>query len=167
MALQCPDCAGELKLERYSGLPLEGCSSCGGVWLDPGELKRLLEDPVSLESVEAKHIPDVERASPAGPERHCPRCAGGLESHHYAYSTPVILDSCGSCSGLWVQDGELAKIAQLFQQEKAPLTPRERAALEVSELGAEHARVTERQRRLTALLSLLHRRPPSGRPTDW
>ena len=43
MAMTCPACGGELvELER-SGVHVDACRSCRGVWLDRGELDRILE----------------------------------------------------------------------------------------------------------------------------
>jgi uncharacterized protein len=43
MAMQCPACGGELvELER-SGVRIDACRNCRGVWLDRGELERILE----------------------------------------------------------------------------------------------------------------------------
>src|SRR3989337_1381092 len=43
MAMQCPSCRGELvELER-SGVRIDACRNCRGVWLDRGELERILE----------------------------------------------------------------------------------------------------------------------------
>jgi Zn-finger nucleic acid-binding protein len=42
-AMQCPACSGELvELER-SGVRIDACRQCRGVWLDRGELERILE----------------------------------------------------------------------------------------------------------------------------
>jgi uncharacterized protein len=43
MAMQCPSCGGELiELDR-SGVRIDACRNCRGVWLDRGELDRILE----------------------------------------------------------------------------------------------------------------------------
>jgi Zn-finger nucleic acid-binding protein len=43
MAMTCPSCAGELlELER-SGVKIDACRQCRGVWLDRGELDNILE----------------------------------------------------------------------------------------------------------------------------
>ena len=43
MAMTCPACGGELvELER-SGVRVDACRSCRGVWLDRGELERVVE----------------------------------------------------------------------------------------------------------------------------
>ena len=41
--MRCPSCEGELvELER-SGVRIDACRQCRGVWLDRGELDRILE----------------------------------------------------------------------------------------------------------------------------
>jgi uncharacterized protein len=41
--MYCPSCGGELvELER-SGVRIDACRQCRGVWLDRGELDRILE----------------------------------------------------------------------------------------------------------------------------
>jgi Zn-finger nucleic acid-binding protein len=43
MAMSCPSCGGTLvELER-SGVHVDACRNCRGVWLDRGELDRILE----------------------------------------------------------------------------------------------------------------------------
>jgi len=161
--MNCPDCGSALVAESYADIQLEGCRSCGGVWLDPGELKQLVQNPPTLEAVEAENVPTVEQVESASPDRRCPKCESGLESYHYAYDTPVVLDSCVSCSGIWVQDGELAKIEQILEKEKGPITDREKAALSVAAYTIEHENEMARQRGLAGFFKLLRRRPPHWR----
>jgi uncharacterized protein len=43
MAMSCPSCGGELvELER-SDVHVDACRNCRGVWLDRGELDRIIE----------------------------------------------------------------------------------------------------------------------------
>jgi Zn-finger nucleic acid-binding protein len=43
MAMTCPSCGGSLvELER-SGVHIDACRNCRGVWLDRGELERIVE----------------------------------------------------------------------------------------------------------------------------
>jgi uncharacterized protein len=43
MAMQCPSCSGELLELDRSGVRIDACRNCRGVWLDRGELDRILE----------------------------------------------------------------------------------------------------------------------------
>jgi ribosomal protein L37AE/L43A len=39
---KCPKCGGDMKVETISGIEIEKCSSCEGVFFDRGELEQLL-----------------------------------------------------------------------------------------------------------------------------
>jgi Zn-finger nucleic acid-binding protein len=43
MAMTCPSCGGELVELDRSGVKIDACRQCRGVWLDRGELDRVLE----------------------------------------------------------------------------------------------------------------------------
>lgn len=39
--MRCPRCASPLKEDKDHGFPVDRCTQCGGVWLDPGEIDQL------------------------------------------------------------------------------------------------------------------------------
>lgn len=39
--MKCPKCGGELNEIVFRGIKIDRCASCGGVWLDNGELEKL------------------------------------------------------------------------------------------------------------------------------
>jgi Zn-finger nucleic acid-binding protein len=41
--MRCPSCGGELLELDRSGVRIDACRNCRGVWLDRGELERILE----------------------------------------------------------------------------------------------------------------------------
>ena len=41
--MKCPSCTTELKIADRSGVEIDYCPSCRGVWLDRGELDKILE----------------------------------------------------------------------------------------------------------------------------
>jgi len=38
----CPSCGGELQTVERQGIAIERCASCRGIWLDRGELEKLV-----------------------------------------------------------------------------------------------------------------------------
>jgi uncharacterized protein len=42
--LKCPKCGGQLAELLYTGIQIEKCSDCLGVWLDDGELEKIAGD---------------------------------------------------------------------------------------------------------------------------
>ncbi|HCC68934.1 MAG TPA: hypothetical protein DEP99_03505 [Nitrospiraceae bacterium] len=53
--MKCPSCNVELKISERQGIEIDYCPQCRGVWLDRGELDKL-----------------IERSSPVTPEHHKP-----------------------------------------------------------------------------------------------
>ena len=53
--MQCPACATHLTMSERQGIEIDYCPSCRGVWLDRGELDKI-----------------IERAAPAGPQGGSP-----------------------------------------------------------------------------------------------
>lgn len=41
--MHCPKCGHELTTTSFEGVEIDPCVDCGGVWLDSGELAKLLE----------------------------------------------------------------------------------------------------------------------------
>lgn len=39
--MKCPKCGHDLETVHYESLAIDRCTSCAGVWLDPGELEQL------------------------------------------------------------------------------------------------------------------------------
>ncbi|MEW6469029.1 MAG: zf-TFIIB domain-containing protein [Bacteroidota bacterium] len=41
--MKCPNCNTELKMAERSGVEIDYCPQCRGVWLDKGELDKIIE----------------------------------------------------------------------------------------------------------------------------
>jgi|CXWJ01.1.fsa_nt_gi Zn-finger nucleic acid-binding protein len=41
--MKCPNCNAELKMSDRSGVEIDYCPDCRGVWLDKGELDKIIE----------------------------------------------------------------------------------------------------------------------------
>ena len=40
----CPRCKGQLRAEAYEQVNIDRCDTCGGVWLDAGELEQIISE---------------------------------------------------------------------------------------------------------------------------
>jgi Zn-finger nucleic acid-binding protein len=86
------------------------CPSCGGVWLDKGEIGRLRKlQPTEILDFET---PVPERLPPRAHNPVCPVCAKPLHPFKYA-GGKVELETCENLDGLWIEDSELEQIAAL------------------------------------------------------
>lgn len=117
MARTCPDCKIILSAKDFHNVKIDACSNCAGIFFDEGEVNTLrLDGNAVLTEVEDAIVPAVEKAEFGEPTRHCPSCTTAMDKYRYLYNSPVMLDSCGKCGGVWVQDGELEQMRQILDQ---------------------------------------------------
>src|SRR5690242_3541966 len=120
MARLCPDCRETMREEAHHGVRLDVCAYCAGVWFDQGELGRLQRENLALlADIDTLHVPEVRPRGEAKSRRSCPECGEPLKPFHYLLSSPIELDSCGRCLGVWAEDGELRKL-QLWRVRHPP-----------------------------------------------
>ncbi len=48
--MNCPKCSIELKMSDRQGIEIDYCPTCRGVWLDRGELDKIIERSISATS---------------------------------------------------------------------------------------------------------------------
>jgi len=41
--MQCPKCSAEMMVRQKNETTIDYCPSCGGVWLDKGEIDKIIE----------------------------------------------------------------------------------------------------------------------------
>jgi Zn-finger nucleic acid-binding protein len=114
--MKCARCDWQIREQTHLGVLVDRCAKCGGVWLDDGELPQLLRDPkfvvsednqkAALEQRQAG-ISEVEKKA----DLRCPRCNQKTDAVNYDYSSGVILNRCAHGHGLWLDAGELERIA--------------------------------------------------------
>lgn len=132
----CPRC--DIELERIANEQAWICRQCDGVllrkldpYLDMTE-DELRQSGVS-ESLFADH-PQINLDRPVA----CPLCSRIMRRYIYSADSGVLIDSCLSGHGIWLDDGELARIydylhsiepldhgVELTREEKATAVMRE------------------------------------------
>ncbi len=85
------------------------CSGCGGLWLDAKELNQL--DDNFFVDVEEIELTDVEPTNEDA-ALNCPRCDGAplLRKVRPKRYGDVVLDTCRTCKGFWLDSGEFKKV---------------------------------------------------------
>jgi len=77
-----------------SGMTIDQCNACGGMWFDPGELETIL-GPNAVQPF------FISGGSNVNDEYHCPRCSVPLAAFNYS-GTSTEIDACPSCKGIWL-----------------------------------------------------------------
>ena len=47
VTMSCPRCTGKLHAEKYDEVGIDRCDTCGGIWLDAGELEQIISEESS------------------------------------------------------------------------------------------------------------------------
>ncbi len=93
-------------------IEIDHCISCGGIWLDSGELEAMLEDPEEVKAMLAQFAAGctVELG-----KRKCPICGKRMEIVAANKEGNLLIDRCRSHHGIWFDRGELNKVLDLFE----------------------------------------------------
>jgi uncharacterized protein len=107
--LHCPKCGSFLETRLIGEVEVDQCPICHGIWLELGELPVLLGTASIPEGNGrgASVIADVI-------EGLCPHC-GGLGNMIRIASikrSDIVIDACPVCYGVWLDGGELSKLAE-------------------------------------------------------
>lgn len=110
-----------------SGVTLDRCGSCGGSFLDKGELEKI-ESAARRKKMRwsTEEIPSVVKRAYAQARRpdsqeaeerkplDCPQCDGTMFEREWSIGTMVRVDVCIDCRGVWLDGGELETLLALF-----------------------------------------------------
>jgi len=118
---------------ELEGVEIDHCVSCGGTWLDAGELEQI----AALAG--APPLDDTRGVQDAGggrrTRRRCPRCPARLREVALRGEPPVMVDRCPRGHGLWLDRGELIAAIRSRAGEREAVVARFFAELYRSELG--------------------------------
>ncbi|MBI1784124.1 zf-TFIIB domain-containing protein [Candidatus Sumerlaeota bacterium] len=100
---------------ELDGIEIDRCVSCGGTWLDAGELQMIGE----LGGIAPGQISGALHRARQGQtgRRKCPRCRKKLQVISVTGETasPAIeLDRCPRGHGLWFDSGEMRALIETF-----------------------------------------------------
>ena len=130
----CPACREPMVVLDLEGVEIDHCLSCGGTWLDAGELDQIAE----LAGAASVELAGFAAGSREGrrTRRRCPRCRARLREIPLPGEPPVLMDRCPRGHGLWLDRGEMAAAIRAHAGEKEAVVARFFAELYRSELEA-------------------------------
>lgn len=114
--MYCAGCGGGLKEVQYLGVDIEMCPQCGGVWLEDGRLKELIDS--ARRGLPSKSIDNATRFRPSYSLNEqdarrivkCPWCIGILKPVNYTSSSGVAIYTCINNHGVWVPKDNLERL---------------------------------------------------------
>lgn len=119
--INCPVCQLQLQACVYEGKLVGHCPNCLGHWLRKAVLQHVI----------ATRIVPLDRAAAAklakaAPDRtiphveltrvlECPECKTPLEPRKFADDSPIVVNRCADCEGVWLDRQELERVQMLIE----------------------------------------------------
>jgi len=113
-ALLCPRCDAPLGARTYSDLRVNECDSCGGMFLSPEAVNRVIAQR-DVSSGLALELP--RHTVICETEVHyirCPECGVFMNRNAFGRVSGVIVDVCRK-HGVWFDAGELAEVLRFIE----------------------------------------------------
>ena len=105
MNLTCVKCTSVLDKARVGDVEVDLCPSCGGLWLDHGEIERLGRGkPDELNRLRTALTGSAKPDDASESTNTCPACPGQLD---VVVLGPVKVEYCNKCHGIFLDKGEL------------------------------------------------------------
>ena len=111
----------ETRRTHFWKVEVDVCPTCKGIFFDKKEIRRLTGDR-SLNTLLTKYV-GMESRSPLV----CPNCGGLMDTED---AGGVRVDVCLDCEGVWLDAGELERLAAMDASEFRTLTPEKIAELQ-------------------------------------
>jgi Zn-finger nucleic acid-binding protein len=106
--MDCPACKNAVITLDLSDVEIDHCFSCGGIWLDAGELELLLQSSQAAAQLISSFHKDQNCREKLRP---CPICRGKMDKIIVGNSAkPLLIDRCSKGHGLWFDKDELQNI---------------------------------------------------------
>lgn len=104
---KCPECQEIMKIENYNGLEINTCHTCMSVFLDYGEIKRLVDSVQCDEIFKRKWDTQFEKNLPTD-DVICPNCTDEvMDRREYIYGSGNHIHFCKACGGIYLDAGQI------------------------------------------------------------
>ncbi len=131
----CPRDKIVLNSINLKDIQIDICPLCHGVWLDADELQRILEiDRNELKPIvtDGNWLNFIETQKKTGTQIKeeklwesdiaCPICGKLMQKSRYAVTSDTVIDSCKDGCSIWLDKGEILRIADYLATAEKPLT---------------------------------------------
>jgi Zn-finger nucleic acid-binding protein len=113
--MNCVACNEPMVVLELNEVEIDHCLSCGGIWLDAGEIELLLSD--SSEAAALMTQVTRGRNRQAG-KRPCPICNKKMDVVSVGAEREVEIDLCRRNHGIWFDRGELKEVLEIFDTDR-------------------------------------------------
>jgi len=134
----CPACSAKLSKYKIFKIEIEGCSTCGGMFLDQGELRKLKDRVSKHWTHDLRWMDDevegIEGASFVPSRRSCPKCVDQKLITTCFGDSSILIDACPACHGVWLDAAEFQDILGHLRSKLVGASSKELAAKAYEEI---------------------------------
>ena len=112
--MKCPNCNSDLVQTKHSGIDVEYCQSCKGMWLTCQELEQLEDEVFDFGDDEKGSL----MLSSTTTTCKCPQCDKLMRRFQYRLYD-LEMDFCEDGHGYWLDAGEDKRVLDLMKEEQA------------------------------------------------
>ena len=119
--ISCPKDAEPMERITLGAVAIDRCPTCGGVWLDAGELEGLRQ--AMLIEQHRRTLDQLDDMGTTEPEARpnpllCPRDRARMSVHRHPAQTHIEMDVCTKCGGMFFDAGELSDLTEFSLAER-------------------------------------------------
>ena len=114
--MKCPNCKiYELADINVNGVEVHTCRFCHGFWLTKNELEDIKDRIPDDAWLNLDLWNDKKKLTARRSDKICPVCNTLLCSFEWDNSN-IIIEMCGQCNGIWLNEGGLKKIIEYIKK---------------------------------------------------
>lgn len=113
--MKCPRDSAALERREVHERPIDVCPTCGGMFLDRGELRKVADETagdVEFSTIDQDSLQHPDATGPIS----CPRDGAAMQKVEFNIDTNIILDHCLDCHGFWLDAPELIRINEEIRE---------------------------------------------------
>lgn len=115
--MECPKCGKEMKKKVKKNIQIDECHSCGCLWFDADQLRRMKDAfDKDLDWMDFDIWKHEKEFRVVKNPRKCPKCRTDMVTIQYG-NTNVEIDYCTKCKGILLERGEFSKIIRSLEHE--------------------------------------------------
>lgn len=108
--MKCPKCSAEMEAARYSGIEIDRCTSCKGIWFNSHEFTRLVKDDWLSEYIDTGSA-KIGRKTNEIQDIDCPECGTGMKVVADEHQPHIEYEQCPKDCGVFFDAGEFRDLA--------------------------------------------------------
>jgi len=116
--LSCPHCQKSMKTVYINNLEIDSCPSCGGIFLDFGELHQFIKKIPHKKKLNFENIYKGDHKSDHKHDYLCCKCNHKMNEKIYAYNSGIHIDTCSKCKGIFLNKKDIEDLQKYIYSRK-------------------------------------------------